>query len=240
MWRLIKAEIFYFRGAVLFTTVFLILFSGILIIDGADSGKEVSYRLLGFIVYMFMIGKWGHYIFYKENLERFYAQLPMGLKTISLARIFSGLFLWLIYLTIYLLWYLLFPGRWDAHFSFYSIYTINGIVLMVNVSPLLWHDYLFISHAKRKKLISYIGYFPIVLGMVVLTQLLTSQELPFVYNYQVKSQGFLFSASGAAILNLSGILLSILSYRMYLKRYSYLKSEFGLKMNIRVKDEDIS
>ena len=240
MWKLIKAELSYFRYSIFTAFVIAFLFLLIMLITGDIANLTFSYLLLGVMVYMFLLARWGHYMVYKENLERMYAQLPLSMRTIGLARIASGWILWLGFLCMFAIPFILFPKSLNSNFSIWSIVVINGIVLMLNVSQLIWHDFLFYSRLNRRKFIAYLFYIPLILGLFGIIYILTATTFPGLLQMQHKMQNYFFNPSGALYVNAFGIILTGLSYYLYINRNSYLSSEFGLRSNIKVMSEDIS
>ncbi|MFC2084515.1 hypothetical protein ACFLS9_05615 [Bacteroidota bacterium] len=235
MWELIKSDLKYCRVTVIVGFSGIILFSLIAGFAGDYEDEKFVYAGLGLIVWMVMFARWGHYLFYNENLERFHAQLPVSQKNIGLARLISFYLIWLTMLSLFLTIYLLFDMQRNNNFSIWSIIVVNGLVLMINSAPFLWHDFQFFSKAKQRKLYAYLFYIPLILLLMGIVYLTTSIMYPSLQEAQNTFQYFLFRPIPALATNIFGILLYILSYWLYVHKASYLHSEFGLKLKLRLK-----
>ncbi len=240
MMKIIKWELSYYKIAEIIGAVYLLFFSLVIGLAGDIQKTEITYTLVAMSVYAFIIARWGHFIIYKDNLERVYAQLPMTKKSVSLARILGGLAVWLFNLSILLLIIYIFRKDISPSFSIWSILSINGLVMILNVSPLIWHDLIFTVRSKHSKVIAYFIYVPFIAAIFITVFLTTTTLLESDSELQSSAQKIIFNFDTAALINLFGLILSFISYKLYLIRNSYLKSEFGLSSNIRVKHGDIN
>ncbi len=189
--------------------------------------------------WMFLFGRWGSYMFFKDNLERVYASLPLPYRDIAKARLGTGIVLWFSLIGMVLISYMFFTDILLNN-KLWAFLFINGLALTVNAFIYVWHDFIFIKPGKYRKAVSYAFYFPVAFLIIGLVYFTTSATFTVFGELQTDLRGYAFTSLSAIVTNTIGLGMTILSYYMYQHRYSYLRSEFGLKSNIRVKSEDIS
>lgn len=239
MWKLIKIELHYNRIYVIIGAIFFLLVMIPIFISGDVEKDMAMYSPISFAFWMFIFGRWGSYMFYKDNLERVHASLPLAFKDIAKSRLLVGIILWFCYLTVVITTYYFFTNVLKS-INIWGLVFINGLAIIFNAFIFIWHDFIFIKQSKYRKRIAYIFYFPVAFSAIALIYFSTSATLSVFSGIQTQFRSLFFNSLAGTFANILGIGMTLLSYYMYQNRYSYLVSEFGIKANIKVKTGDIS
>ncbi|MCF8241449.1 MAG: hypothetical protein K9J16_08670 [Melioribacteraceae bacterium] len=239
MWKVIKFDLLYYKKIILISGIFFLVMLAIFSLSDGITEFKSMYVTLGLAVWISFFGRWGHFMFNRDNIERVQSQLPLKRTDLAKARILIGLLIWAFYLSSYLI--SVFSSSYErSGFTIWSVITFNGIVVIINVMPLLWHDYIFIGFGKHRKLIAYIFYIPIVIGVIFAIYFTTSLQFEVLLGFQSDMRQELFRPFPALLFNIFGAALTYIGYRLYMMRHHYLTSEFGIRSNIKVKTGDIT
>jgi hypothetical protein len=238
MFQLIKTELSYNKKYTIIGIVFCCIFLLAYIMSGRIERESIRYTTFSIAFWMFFFSRWGYYIFNKDNLERVHASLPLSFKTIAKARLVPGIILWFMFLSIVAV--TLVSGSYFTSNTIISILFINGLALSMNAFIFVWHDWVFINPGKLKRIVSYSVYYVITFLIIGIVYLSTSTTFPGIESIQDEFRTYVFTYQSAFITNSLAIVITILSIYTYQRRSSYLKSEFGLKSNIKVKTGDIT
>lgn len=240
MWKLILSNIKYYKTAI--TIAYILCLLELILLSMGINEKEsgMLYAPLGMTVWLFFLARFGHYMVYRDNVERFHAILPVGKKEIAAARILLGIIIWLIFFVTYVILTEIFISDALKQFNYWSLVVMNGAVLCANVLPLIWHDFIFISHGKHNKLVAYLFYIPINVVLILIIYFVSSRMFSPLENVQKISHELFFTPIGSFTLFFLGLVITYISYKLYIRRVSYLHSEFGIKSNIKVKTGDVT
>lgn len=223
MWKLIKAEITYYRRSIVI--VYLLIFP-VTIAYVYFGGKEVSellldkWRVMG--IWMMFMATLIMYGFTKIEMikykrERFLSFLPMPIIEFAMLRFVLPIFYWLSMIILFwLIYFISSMGNIQFHFMWNFLY-ISGLLLCLISIRFIFNDLQYMrSGRKSKKLM-------IAIAVILIQILFWPYFLTLYSHYNVKPFDFLksniptfllshLSAIISALIGLVGVILSILIF----------------------------
>ena len=231
MWNIFKAEFRYYYKFAFAITVCLNIWLAIAFSTGGKSEIEkdlvgvptVALVVTAFIVFFMMVDR------AKAKRNRFHAMLPLSIRHTGISRFLSLYVFWVLILIFFCLTLVIFRSDAAAGDVLKRMLTFNGIFLYINATYIMSRDlrFCFSGHIMKKGIRIY--YIPgVIILFVNMLLLIYFVLLPVPYIgiiplYHITFVQFIFSPIGAIILNIAGIVLTILGIGVYTTRKSFLE-----------------
>ena len=233
MLQIIKSEFRYNKYSFLtlyFLVIALPVMVGVIESRKADVMIPAVLFVMGVAVFIVMVS--GYLIRFSSKRDRLHYLLPLSTRRIALARYLIAILFWLS-LVVLFLFSLIFvkpetfimKHRGFESTLLWDLIALNGFLLILNANYLLSRDLAFCFRRKRKILFVYYDQIPSILSNLTTFFIIVFISYMDVFNVE-PGRAIIFSTLvspfGAVSLNCVGLLISLVSIRIYSNRTSYL------------------
>jgi len=235
MWRLLKAELVYYKRIFLYIFIislvgFINLHNAPVIVKNYPSKELLGYVFLAHMLIYFM-GGFFILVYMREKKNRFHIQLPISVKKVWLLQFCTYLIYWMSIVLLFSLF------NWIFDYLSFNKYTIlyicsqTAIAIIVIATVFLWKDVAssfannkFIFRIPLKKPIGFLGLLIIIFSIWAAIWLLKqSYEVQGDFNrFHSFLSWIFFSEFSALFLFALGMILSLLSIFYFKRRNNYL------------------
>jgi len=230
MWRLIKAEISYYKRpiAIVYLLIFPLMIAYVYI-GGKEAGELLPDKWLIMGIWMMFLATLILYGFtkiesIKHKRDRYLSLLPLPIHKFAILRFILPIFFWLIMIILFWLIYFI-SSQGNIRFDFlWNILYISGLLLCIIAIRFIFNDLQYIrSGRKSKKLM-------ITIAVILIQILFWPYFLTLYSHYNVKPfdflksiiPTFLLSHLSAIISVIVGLLSVILSILIFMRQKIYL------------------
>jgi len=231
MWKLIKAEISYYRRSI--SIVYLLIFPlmiAYIYFGGREMGEMLPDKWLVMGIWMMFLAALIFYGFTKiesirHKRDRYHSLLPLPIHNFAILRFILPIFFWLSMIILFwLIYFISSMGNIQFHFLWNFLY-ISGLLLCLISIRFIFNDLQYMrSGRKSKKLM-------ITIAVILIQILFWPYFLTLYSHYNVKPFDFLkkhipiflLSHTSAILSALVGLVCVGLSVVIFLKRKSFLE-----------------
>jgi hypothetical protein len=230
MWKLISAEISYFRRSIAIVYLLIIpLMIAYVYIGGKEVGEMLPDKWLVMGIWMMFLATLILYGFTKIELirhkkDRYLTLLPLPIHKFAILRFILPIFFWLSMIILFwLIYFISSVGNIQFHFLWNFLY-ISGLLLSLISIRFIFNDLQYIRNRRKSKKLM------ITIAVILIQVLFWPYFLTLYSYYNVKPFDFLKSNIPRILLSNASAILSvviglgcvILSILIFMRRKTYL------------------